>query len=82
MSLDLISEVWDALRGHIDLNDRNDAADALVNLLIENNYEAEDIKEEFRGDKDISIALKYYAQQHDYEEDDDEEYDDLDHEED
>ena len=81
MSLDLISEVWDALRGHIDLNDRKDAADALVNLLIENNYETEDIKEEFRGDKDITTALKYYARQHDYEEEYDDQ-DDLDHEED
>ena len=72
MSLDLISEVWDALRDHIDLNDRKEAADSLINLLIENNYEADDIKQEFRGDKDISTALKYYAQQHDYTEDYDE----------
>jgi len=72
MSLDLITEVWDALRDHIDLNDRKEAADSLIDLLIENNYEADDIKQEFRGDKDISAALKYYAQQHDYTEDYDE----------
>ena len=75
MKLDLIAEVWDALRDHIDLTDRSDAADTLVNLLIDNNYEVDDIKDTFK-DKDITTALKGYAEQHfqeeeyeDYEED-------------
>jgi len=79
--LSFVAEVWDTLRTHIDLNDRDDAADSLITLLIENNYEPDDIKDAFRGDKDIGIALKYYADQHDVEEDYDEE-DDLDHDED
>jgi hypothetical protein len=79
--INFVAEVWDTLRGHIDLNDRSDAADSLITLLIENNYEPDDIKDAFRGDKDIGIALKYYADQHDLEEDYDEE-DDLDHDED
>lgn len=74
MSLSLISEVWDALREHIDLNERKDAADTLVHFLIDNNYEADNIKEEFR-DKDITSALKGYADQftdeEEYEEDSD-----------
>jgi len=78
MSLDFISEVWDALRSHIDSSERNDAADTLVNLLIDNNYEADDIKESFRGDKEINKALKYYADQHETEE----EYDEFDDEQD
>ena len=65
--LKFVAEVWDTIRGHIDLNDRSDAADSLITLLIENNYEPEDIKDAFRGDKDIGIALKYYAYQHDTE---------------
>lgn len=79
MSLDFVTEVWDALRSHIDFNERKDAADTLVNLLIENNYEADEIKECFRGDKEITSALKYYAEQHDAEEYEEyEEEDDLD----
>ena len=74
MSLDFTAEVWDALRSHIDLNERSDAADTLVNLLIDNNYEADDIKDAFRGDKEILTALKGYAEQHDVE-DDYEDYD-------
>jgi hypothetical protein len=71
MKLDFISEVWDALRDHIDLNDRGDAADTLINLLIDHNYEADDIKDSFK-DRDINKALKYYADQHDADDEDDE----------
>jgi hypothetical protein len=83
MNLDFVSEVWDALRSHIDFNDRTEAADSLVNLLIDNNYEAEDIKNAFKGDKEMLTALKEnLAHQdteesyEDYDEDDaDEEWD-------
>jgi hypothetical protein len=78
MSLDIISEVWDALREHIDLNERGDAADTLINFLIDNNYEVDDIKDSFK-DKDITKALKDYAEQHfqdeDYEEHDEDDPD-------
>ena len=67
MSLDFVTEVWDALRSHIDLNERSDAADTLINLLIDNNYETDDIKDAFRGDKEMLKALKGYAEQNDVE---------------
>ena len=72
MSLDIIAEVWEALRDHVDLSERNAAADTLVNFLIDNNFEIEDIKDVFK-DKDITKALKGYAEEH-FPEDD--EYDD------
>lgn len=78
--LDTISEVWEALRLHIDLNERKEAAETLVNYLMENNYEASDIKASFRGDKDIAKALMFYDDQtlHDEDEDDyDDDYDDY-----
>ena len=68
MNLDFVAEVWDALRTHIDFNDRSDAADSLVNLLIDNNYEAEDIKDAFKGEKEVITALKEYMAQQDVEE--------------
>ena len=77
MSLDIIAEVWDALREHIDLSERDDAADTLVNFLIDNNYEIEDIKDAFK-DKDITKALKGYADEHFPEEDEDFDEEDLD----
>lgn len=80
MSLSVITEVWDLLREHIDLNDRNEAADALVVYLIENNYSVDDIQDEF-SDKDITRALKGYAEQH-FQEEEYEEYEDEDQDED
>ena len=78
MSLDFVAEVWDVLRSHIDFNERKDAADTLVNLLIENNYEADDIKDSFRGDKEILTALKDYVSEHEAEYEDYDEEEDLD----
>lgn len=79
MSLDFVAEVWDALRTHIDFNERKDAADTLVSFLIDNNYEADEIKDAFRGEKEILTALKDYVSEHEaeeeyeeYEDDDDE----------
>jgi hypothetical protein len=80
MSLDFVAEVWDALRSHVDLHERADAADTLINLLIDNNYEADDIKNAFKGDKEMLTALKGYAEQHDteefYEDEEDQDNDD------
>jgi hypothetical protein len=79
MSLSLVAEIWEILREHVDLNDRADASDSLVTYMIENNYEPEDIKVAFK-DKDITSALKGYAEQH-FQEEDYEEYDDEDEDE-
>jgi len=78
MKLDFVAEVWDVLRSHIDFNDRTDAADSLVNLLIDNNYEAEDIKDAFKGDKEMLTALKENLAHQDTEES----YEDYDEDED
>jgi hypothetical protein len=80
MSLSIVSEIWEVLREHIDFNDRAEAADTLVNYLMDNNYEVDDIKDEFK-DKDITKALKGYAEQH-FQEEEYEEYDDEDQDED
>ena len=81
MKLDFVAEVWDALRSHIDFNDRTDAADSLVNLLIDNNYEAEDIKDAFKGDKEMLTALKENLAHQDTEESYEDYEEDEDHEE-
>ena len=79
MSLSIVSEVWEVLREHIDFNDRAEAADTLVNYLMDNNYEVDDIKDEFK-DKEITKALKGYAEQH-FQEEEYEEYEDEDEDE-
>ena len=77
MNLDFLAEIWDAIRSHIDINERKYAADTLINLLIDNNFEADAIKEAFRGEKEVLSALKEYVSTHDIEEEyEEEEYDD------
>lgn len=77
MNLTFIAEVWEALRPSIGFDDRSEAADVLVNLLIDNDYEPSDIKSAFRGDEDVNRALKYYNDHNqDEEEEEDWDYDD------
>lgn len=78
MSLILANEMWEALKTHIDLNESKDAADTLVNLLIDNGYDAVDIRESF-SDKHILNALKYYSDQSDDFDEEDFELDDDDY---
>ena len=78
MTIEFIAEVWDTLASHIDLHERKDAAESLINLLVDHNYEPADIKEAFAGKKDVLTALRYYTDQfaddsyEDYSESDDE----------
>jgi hypothetical protein len=57
--------------------DRDEAAETLVSVLIDNDISADDIKDAFKGEADIKRALTSYLKDHlDEEEDDD--YDDED----
>jgi uncharacterized protein YfcZ (UPF0381/DUF406 family) len=80
MSVDLSKEIWDELKRYINTVDRDEAAETLVSVLIDNDADAADIKNVFKSDSEIKRALASYLQDHadDYEEDEDEdeEYDD------
>lgn len=78
MSLILANEMWEALKTHMDLNEAKDAADTLVNLLIDNGYDAVDIRDSF-SDKHILNALKYYSDHSDDFDEEDFELDDDDY---
>lgn len=76
MNLTAIEEIWSELSRYIGLQDRRDAAETLVNLLIEQDYEIDDIKEALGHDSDIKTALKQF--QDEVEEESDEDHDDDD----
>jgi hypothetical protein len=82
MSITVIHEVWRALKTEIDETVLPDAAESLVDVLIQNDYEASDIKAEFRRDSHVMDAVKAFVasqeeEEDDYEEEeDDEDYDD------
>lgn len=84
MSVDLAAAVWEELKRYIGPLDRTEAADSLVNLLVDSNFDVDEIRDTFRGDAEIKRALQGYLDDHDdeeeidddddYQEDDDEDY--------
>ena len=85
MSVDLAAAVWEELKRYVGTLDRTEAADALVNLLIDSNFDSDEIRDAFKGDAEIKKALNAYISDRsdDEEESDDEDADtDYDDEED
>lgn len=60
MSVDVAYDIWTEFRRFLSAPDRAEAADALVNVLIDNDYDAEDIRTAFKGDTDVRQALQSY----------------------
>jgi len=59
MSLDVMADVWSEIRGYISTQDRADAAENLVSILIDNDYDATDIRAAFQ-DSDVRRSLENY----------------------
>ena len=77
MAVDLAHDLWQELKRYIGTSDREDAADTLINVLIDNDYDAEQIRDTFKGDSDIKRALQSYLDDlDDLDEEDEDEYDD------
>lgn len=82
MDHNLVSVIWDEIKRYINTVDRSEAAENLVGILIDNDVDAEDIRQAFVGDKDIKAALSHYlsTDNDDLDEDQDiDESDDWDH---
>ena len=74
MSATVASEIWGELRRYVNTVDRDEAAETVVSVLIDNDYDADEIREAFKGDGDIKRALAAYVNK-DVEEEPDEEID-------
>jgi hypothetical protein len=83
MSVELSKEIWDELKRYVNTVDRNEAAETLVSVLIDNDANADDIKTVFKSDSEVKRALAHYLKDHeDADEDDDYEDEDPDEDED
>jgi hypothetical protein len=82
MSITVIAEVWKALKHEIDDANLDDAAETLVNVLIDNDYETAEIKGAFRGESEVLGAIRDYNSQHEDEEEYEEEEADQEYDED
>jgi hypothetical protein len=74
MTITVASDIWGELKRFISGAERDEAAFSLVNVLIDNDYDAEEIKQAFKGDSDIKRALQSHLDDmSDIDESDDEE---------
>jgi hypothetical protein len=71
MSVELSKEIWDELKRYVNTVDRNDAAETLVSVLIDNDVAADEIKETFKSDTEVKRALAHYLKDQEEEEDED-----------
>jgi hypothetical protein len=82
MSVELSKEIWDELKRYVNVVDREEAAETLVSVLIDNDADADEIKSVFKSDSEVKRALASYLKDHegadedddydeDFEEDDD-----------
>lgn len=78
MSVDIAYDIWTELRRYMSSVDRPEAADTLVSVLIDNDYDAEEISTAFKGDSDIRKALASYLDQADDAEEIDDDLDESD----
>jgi len=77
MSVELSKEIWDELKRYVNTVDRDEAAETLVSVLIDNDVAADEIKSIFKSDSEVKRALASYLKDHEdeYDEEDDEEDD-------
>jgi hypothetical protein len=75
MSVDLASEIWAELKRYVNTVDRDEAAETLVSVLIDNDAAADEIRDAFKGESEVKRALTSYLRDHEEEVDDDEDVD-------
>jgi len=76
------SEMWSELKRYVNTVDRNEAAETVVSILIDNDCDVDDIKDTFKVDSDIKRALTAYLDNDKSYTDEDDEDDGIDAEED
>jgi hypothetical protein len=82
MSADVAAEIWGELRRYVNVVDRDEAAETVVAVLIDNDYDADEIRAAFKGDAEIKRALASYVNKDVEEAPEDEVDDDVDLDED
>jgi hypothetical protein len=85
MSEIIAAEIWGELKRFVNTVDRSEAAETVIQILMDNDSELDDIREAFKGDSDIKHALtayldndKDYAEEEEEVEDEDDDYNDDD----
>jgi hypothetical protein len=81
MPVDLSREIWNELKRHINVVDRDEAAETLVAVLIDNDVDADEIKSTFKSEPEVKRALTSYLKDHADDEEADEDEEDFEYDE-
>lgn len=84
--ISVIYEIWRTLKPDLEHNSIDSAAESVIDILLDHDYDINDIRKEFKRDKDFLSVLKSYEvpsdedEEDEYEEEEEEEeyYDDED----
>ncbi len=80
MSAEIAAEIWGELKRYINVVDRVEAAEQVVNIMIDNDIDVDEIQSAFKSDTDIKRALtSYLDNDRDYSDEEEEEAEDEDY---
>jgi hypothetical protein len=85
MSEVIASEIWGELKRFVNTVDRDEAAETVIQILMDNDSDVEDIRNAFKGDSDIKRALTAYLdndKDYEAEDEEDDEYEEEEEDED
>jgi hypothetical protein len=61
-ALAAIADIWNMMSEYVTPDDKTQLADSMVTLLMEYDFDLEDIRHEFDGDRDVLDAVKFYSE--------------------
>lgn len=76
MSLSLVSEIWNLVSESIPLDEREQIAYNFIGILVDHGYDLDDIDYEFSDDENLIAAIKYYREDSEEDEIEEDEYED------
>lgn len=70
--LDTVAAVYEVLKRYINTTDMRDAAEDVLNVLIDHDFSYDELRESFSTEKEMVSALKaYQADEEDFDDDED-----------
>lgn len=62
MSLSVIHEIWKTIKPSIEVGDVTEAAELLVNYLVDNDFDSKEIETLFKHEPEIKKALEFFVE--------------------
>jgi len=62
MSLTVVQEIWKTIKPSIEVGDVAEAAELLVNYLVDNDFDTQEMKSVFKHDPEVQKALAFFVE--------------------